>query len=556
MEMSNSRIRNCSGCKFIYNWREMKRYLRHDLIVISIFWFILFQITMGFSQDLGRSRGIGLRGGFWNAKNKSSKYSSDRSSPFVSLDWDASGSITFFTRLKGNLFLETNISGLGQFTVDADLNDGNSGESTIGAIIPLLLGCRYDLLPAKYASPFQPYVGSGLGPYISIEHLTRQSYVSERTDVKFGFYGCLGLNVVIRSWIAVNCDIRYHFINFQTEDDYSGLQFCTGLNFMWGKPHELFHIEDTKVIVRDIYPAYYQFYNTYPLALVTVKNIVSYPIEVNVKSDIRGYSERIQESGFIQIAAGELRDIPVRALFGSKLLQTSQQKSTSIVLEVEARAGATQTKSFSEQITIHNRNAWDGKVDKLGFFITTDDESILHISREIGRTIPDLQKNGTRNFQLAKVLFNELKRRGIGYRSDPNIPFYKDDRVQFAKETLESGSGDCDDLVVLYSSLLESVGINTAFIDVNDPEKDIAHVYLMFDSGLPPEQSGLMSSNEKRFVLWENGSDKRSVWIPVETTLLEEGFEAAWKTGALQYLQEGILRNGVSEGWVKIINVE
>lgn len=534
----------------------MKRYFQHDLIVISVFWFILFQITMGFSQDLGRSRGIGLRGGFWNAKNKSSKYSSDRSSPFVSLDLDASGSITFFTRLKGNLFLETNISGLGQFTVDADLNDGNSGESTIGAIIPLLLGCRYDLLPSKYASPFQPYVGLGLGPYISIEHLTRQSYVSERSDVTFGFYGCLGLNVVIRSWIAVNCDIRYHFINFQTEDDYSGLQFCTGLNFMWGKPHELFHIEDTKVIVRDIYPAYYQFYNTYPLALVTVKNIVSYPIEVNVKSDIRGYSERIQESGFIQITAGELRDIPVRALFGSKLLQTSQQKSTSIVLEVAARAGATQTKSFSEQITIHSRNAWDGEIDKLGFFITPDEEDILNIGRRIANQASESDEDKGLFFTIAKNLFNELTRLGIHYRRNPNTLFYQDDRVQFATETTTLKTGDCDDLVVLYSSLLESVGIQTAFIDVRDPEKEMIHVYIMFDSGLPPEQGGLISTNEKRLVIREKLSGVRTIWIPVETTLLEEGFEAAWKSGALHYLQDGLLRNGLSQGWVRIIDVE
>ena len=117
-------------------------------------------------------------------------------------------------------------------------------------------------------------------------------------------------------------------------------------------------------------------------------------------------------------------------------------------------------------------------------------------------------------------------------------------------------TGDCDDLVVLYSSLLESVGIKTAFVDVQDPEKEVAHVYLMFDTGVTPEQSGLISSNEKRFVIREKASGKRTVWIPVEATFLEEGFEAAWKTGALRYLQEGLLRNGLSEDWVRIIDIQ
>ena len=433
--------------------------------------------------------------------------------------------------------------------------EGGDVESSI--LMSSLFGFRYDFLPSKYRSPYQPYGSVGVGGYWIIYSLVRGGVISE-TDVKFGFYTGGGINVLLKDWLALNCDVKYHFVDLTSThvDDFTGLEFGVGFSILWGRRRELFRIEKIQVIVKDIYPAYYQFYNTYPLALISVKNTVHYPIEINVRSDIKGYSERSQESGFLRFDPGETKDIPIHALFGQKLFNVSQREPTVIDIVLEAKAGAKQTKSISEHIMIHNRNAWDGRVDKLGFFITTDDESILHIGREIESAIPDPQKNGTRNFQLAKVLFNELKRRGIGYRSDPNIPFYKDDRVQFAKETLESGAGDCDDLVVLYSSLLESVGINTAFVDVNDPEKDIAHVYLMFDSGLAPEQSGLMSTNEKRFVFRENGSDKRSVWIPVETTLLEKGFEEAWKTGALQYLQEGILRNGVSEGWVKIINVE
>jgi hypothetical protein len=91
---------------------------------------------------------------------------------------------------------------------------------------------------------------------------------------------------------------------------------------------------------------------------------------------------------------------------------------------------------------------------------------------------------------------------------------------------------------------------------VQDPEKEIAHVYLMFDSGVSVDQSGLISTNEKRFVVREKSSYEQTIWIPIETTLVEAGFDEAWKSGALQYLQQGILENGIDEGWIKIFDVE
>ncbi|MCK5076182.1 MAG: hypothetical protein KAR38_07385, partial [Calditrichia bacterium] len=132
----------------------------------------------------------------------------------------------------------------------------------------------------------------------------------------------------------------------------------------------------------------------------------------------------------------------------------------------------------------------------------------------------------------------------------------QDDRVQFADETQKLGTGDCDDLVVLYASLLESLGINTAFIEVQDPEKKIAHLYLMFNTDLSPDEAFKISSNEKKYIIRTGDKNQRSVWIPVETTLIEEGFEKAWEMGATSYLQETVLKAGLAEGWVKVLDVE
>ncbi|MEJ2628281.1 MAG: hypothetical protein P8078_06975, partial [bacterium] len=111
-------------------------------------------------------------------------------------------------------------------------------------------------------------------------------------------------------------------------------------------------------------------------------------------------------------------------------------------------------------------------------------------------------------------------------------------------------------LVILYSSLLEGIGINTAFIDVKDPQKELAHLYMMFDTGLPPEKGFLLSSNKKRYVIRQNHYGKNTIWIPVETTLIDYNFEEAWKQSALQYLQQAILRKGDIRGWVQVIDVK
>jgi hypothetical protein len=126
--------------------------------------------------------------------------------------------------------------------------------------------------------------------------------------------------------------------------------------------------------------------------------------------------------------------------------------------------------------------------------------------------------------------------------------------VQFAVETVDAGSGDCDDLVVLYASMLESAGIQTAFVEVQDPEKELAHLYLLFNTGLRAEEAFLISENEKRYILRDNPSGQKMVWIPVETTLVEDGFEQAWTAAAMSWLQESLLRNGLAEEWVRIID--
>jgi len=556
------------------NYKSMNM-IRKCIIPLLILFFLLSNIN--FAQGISRSSGIGVRWSIWKPHNIGSEVFVGSFPVTANIGTGEGGYIYYYTRFKENWYFEMMFGSTGNITHS---KVGPFGTFTAEkSVMPLLFGARRDFLSLEHGSIFQPYwsFGGGLHWINNVQSSTVQGVnATIGSDSQIGIYAGTGINAHLSSRFALNADLKYHLLSFSPEEEYSGFEYSFGLTYMWGDNPEIFRVEDIKVIVQNIYPSYYQFYNTYPLALVTVKNMVSYPIEVNITTNIQNFSERSQESGYKKINPGQKEDIYIYALFGKNLLYTKQREEAIIDIQLEARAGATQSKTISANIVIHNRNAWNGEINSLKYFLTPDDEKIINASREVLEKNPVAGDSENKNFEIGETIFQSLKETGLNYIGDPNIPlykevylqdslrtlkkrtgdgdpnilFYKDDYVQYASETLEKKTGDCDDLVILYASLLESVGIKTAFVEVKDPDKEIAHLYLIFDSGLPPDKGIFISSNEKLYIIRKN-----SIWIPIETTMVQKGFNEAWKYAAMSYLQEGTLRNGLANGWVNIIEI-
>lgn len=509
------------------------------------------------AQRYTHTKSIGVRGSFWPTSDETALIRANAGGDVSMSLSGIGGTLVFTSRAHNRLLFEASAGGGGNVEVRTSI-DGSEDVDFTG-LANLLFGLRFQLLSQLHESPYRPYLSSGGGPYwlargAVTEQATMQEEVAIQYDVKPGAYLGAGLDLFVTSWLSLNFDTKYHFVDLRVAEEFSGFEFGLGLAFHWGKQRELFRVRETKIIVRDLYPAYYQFYNTYPIAFVQVKNMTGYAIEVNVEAAIKNYSERVYRSGFIRLERRETRDIPVHAILGNTFLAVSERKPAMLDIRIEARAGGRFHQSVSAPVVLHNRNAWNGDIDKLVFFVTSEDPAVLKFMRNIATQLePD---SPLTNFELARRLFDALAGAGIRYQRDPNVLFYQDDRVQFATETLDLRSGDCDDLVVLYASLLESAGINTAFVDVLNPEKQAAHLYLLFDTGLSPAHGELISSNEKRYVVRSDMRGQTSIWIPVETTLLARGFDAAWQAGALQYLREGILDGGLADGWMKVIEVQ
>ncbi len=190
-------------------------------------------------------------------------------------------------------------------------------------------------------------------------------------------------------------------------------------------------------------------------------------------------------------------------------------------------------KTLVESIRLFDRNAitWDDD-RKAAAFVTSKDPVVLKFTKNVAGIVRERSKtNVNLNLKIAIGLFESVRLYGISYVIDPKTPyavFSKDstslDFLQFPRQTMVYKAGDCDDLSVLYCALLESVGIETAFITAP------GHIFMAFSLGISEEDARKTFSNPDEFI-YEN----EQVWVPVEITLFKEGFLKAWQTGAREW---------------------
>jgi tetratricopeptide (TPR) repeat protein len=174
---------------------------------------------------------------------------------------------------------------------------------------------------------------------------------------------------------------------------------------------------------------------------------------------------------------------------------------------------------------------WDDD-RKAAAFVTPKEPAVLVFSNNInavlkGRTNRAIDKN----LQTAMALHDALRIYGISYVSNPLTPYAVTsqdkaivDTLKFPRQTFEYRSGDCSDLSILYSALMESVQIETAFITIP------GHIFMAFALRATPEEiRASFSQTDELIFRFEK------VWIPIEVTEREKGFMDAWQTGAREW---------------------
>lgn len=104
-------------------------------------------------------------------------------------------------------------------------------------------------------------------------------------------------------------------------------------------------------------------------------------------------------------------------------------------------------------------------------------QKALDITRNVKRN-PTTGHPDLRNYDnIAEAVYNWIVK-NIRYVRDQNGI----ERLQTPDATLQLGTGDCDDMVILAGSLLESIGVPTRIQIIGERRGKYSHIYLDYDS--------------------------------------------------------------------------
>ena len=299
-----------------------------------------------------------------------------------------------------------------------------------------------------------------------------------------------------------------------------------------------------------IFPVLYQFYNRNPVGSVTVTNGERETItDVRVSLLVDSYMDAPKEAIVLDsLAPGEAVDVPLPALFSEDILTVTEGTTAAAEVIAEYQVDdETLVARRSGTVEIRNRNnmTWDDD-RKASAFVTANDPTVARFARNVSSAIRDSGPTELNDrLRLAMALYESLRIFGIQYQIDPDssyIELSQDasavDYIQFPQQTLDFRTGDCDDLSVLFTALLESVGIPSAFVTIP------GHIYTAVDLGVDENIARRTFSTFEDLIVVDG-----SVWLPIEVTLVRDDFVSAWTTGAKQW------RDNVSQGSAELLPV-
>ena len=288
-----------------------------------------------------------------------------------------------------------------------------------------------------------------------------------------------------------------------------------------------------------IFPVFLKYYDDHPLAEIALRNFERVPAQsIKLTALLKGYMDSSRECPVpVRVEPGQGASAQVFALFNDRLLEVAETTKLTMVLTVEyTQYGKTFREEYSPSVDVLYRNAmtWDDD-RRMAAFISARDPAASGFARGVLSGARAARNTALSQDLQSVVLFCDeaLRAYGLAYVKDPASALNTKDRksidtLQFPQQTLDYRSGDCDDLTILMCSLLESIGIETAFITTP------GHVLPAFKLDASPEASLKIYGNAEDFIVQ---ADK--VWVPLEMTILSQGFLGAWREGAREWAKAG-----------------
>jgi tetratricopeptide (TPR) repeat protein len=290
----------------------------------------------------------------------------------------------------------------------------------------------------------------------------------------------------------------------------------------------------TEFHLANLFPSLMHWYGLHAPGAVTVTNTLSEPVEkVRASLFIPGFMDLPFESqSAAKLAPGQSATFDLSPVFSQKVLELQEDMSVQAQVTLTwSSAGTEQATSRAGPATIYRNTAltWDD-TRKISSYITPNESTVSGFAARAlsGAGAAGPQLRFSRSMKQAIRICDALGAYGITYVQNLDAPFSKAlgkaeiiDTVHFPRITLYNRTGDCSDTTALLCSLLESVGIRTAAITTP------GHIFAAFDTDEPAENAPYLRAGGLE-VITKSGK----VWIPVETTILSQGFMQAWASAS------------------------
>lgn len=278
----------------------------------------------------------------------------------------------------------------------------------------------------------------------------------------------------------------------------------------------------------NIYPLFASTYKKVPFAYVYLTNRNNAEIRnlrVSFKADkytssafVCGEAKRLQKNKTVEI--------PLTADFSTELYQFSEngQFPAQVVIEYSL-LGKKYTEVKEVVISSYNRNTFNwNNPEGIVALISPNDGSAIELSKTVIGIVRDNTHLGiNQNLEYSMALFECLNTMGIIYERDLQTPYeeYHNlddvDYIQFPFQTITYKAGDCDDLAVLFASMLSSVGINSSLLFTEDD------VICGIDLNISNSAASKQFSSLDRLI---NINDV--LYLPVSMKNLGKGYFSAW----------------------------
>jgi tetratricopeptide (TPR) repeat protein len=363
-----------------------------------------------------------------------------------------------------------------------------------------------------------------------------------------GFLGSLGARISLDPSYNLSIDVHpnlKYLRSFSPLERFNGFILGIGfaVSYRFGEDPDapgaiIRSIRFSELEVPPLFAAMQNYYVQNPLGRVTITNTEGHALQdVDFAFFQAGFMDSPTKLITIsELPAGESRTIDLVASFNQQVFTTEgiTPLTGEIIAEYISRNKAA-TQRFSLSYDLHDKTAltWDDD-RKVAAFITPADSALRNYSSFIRQSCKDEMISGlSEELQTGMQVFNALTEIGCLYQVDPTSPFSTAqentmlvDSISLPRDCLKRATGDCDDLTVLFCSVLETVGIETGYITVP------GHIYAAFNTKVPSRDYKSVHPDSS-MTLNVNGE----LWVPVEITMIgTDDFLSSWRRGIEQYL--------------------